>query len=391
MLLENCSFPRDDRVRREARTLVAAGYDLTVIAPIGRGQTWTEMFEGVKVYRFPMPPSARGFIGYMWEYGFSLVAIFLLSLFVFVLHDFDIVHAHQPPDALAFIAGFYKLFGKRYVLDHHDLAPELYYSRFEGKGSPLLYRALIWFEGISFRLADHVISTNQSYKDIAIWRGHVNEERITIVRNGPDLKELRSTEKVTNLQKNGRMIVGYVGVTGVQDGVDNLMRVIYRLVYDLGRTDFLCVVLGDGSAMPTLKSLANQLQINPYVLFTGWIREQEEVARYLNSMDLCVAPEPSDPYNDRSTAAKVMEYMALGKPIVSFDLPEHHYSAQDAAMYAKPGDELDFAKKVAALMDDPAQRKMMGEIGQKRIEMELAWLHQEKRLLEAYKKLQTES
>ena len=387
MLLENCPYPRDDRVRREAHTLAAAGYDVAIIAPRGDDQPWRELLDGVRVYRFPTPSSGHGFWGYAWEYGFSLIATFFISLFVFITRNFDIVHAHQPPDAFAFIAGFYKLFGKRYVLDHHDLAPELYYSRFGGKGRSALYRVLLWLEKFSFGLADYVISTNQSYKDIATCRGRVDGDRVTIVRNGPDLGELRGSDAMESLRESGKTIVGYVGVTGIQDGVDNLMRAIRHLVYDLRRRNLLCVVVGDGSAMPMLKLLANQLQIEPYTVFAGWIREQLEVAKYLNSMDICVAPEPSDDYNDRSTAAKVMEYMAMGKPIVSFDLPEHRFSAQDAAIYAKPGDEMDFARKIAELMDDPIRRDAMSRAGRRRINEELAWHHQEKHLLDAYQKL----
>jgi glycosyltransferase involved in cell wall biosynthesis len=345
------------------------------------------MVDGVYVYRFPNPPPANGFLGYMWEYGYSLLAIFSLSLLVFFIDRFDIVHAHQPPDTFVFIAGFYKLFGKRYVLDHHDLAPELYFARFRGKGNSIIYRLLLWFERLAFHLADCVISTNNSYKEIAVNRGHVDENRITIVRNGPDLSELRSKDNFEEIQKHGKKIIGYVGVTGIQDGVDNLIVAIYHLVYDLGRNDVLCIIVGSGSAMPMLRSLAKQLEVESYVSFIGWVNEQETVARYLKTMDVCVAPEPSDPYNDRSTAAKVMEYMALGRPIVSSDLPEHCFTAQEAAIYAKPGDGPDLARKISYLIDEPQMRDKMSKAGIRRVEMELAWSHQAKKLITLYETL----
>ncbi len=386
MLLENCSYPRDDRVRQEARTLAVAGYQVSVICPLDPGQPWREILDGVRVYRFPAPPPANSFLGYLWEYGYSMAATFALSLLVLLREGFDVVHAHHPPDTFVFIAAFYKLFGKRFVYDHHDLAPEMYYARFGGSGNRLVYHALVLLEKLSCRLADHVIATNQSYKRVEMQRGHVPEERITIVRNGPDLNRLRPTEPDPDLRRMGKTIIVYVGVMGFQDGVDYLLRALQHLVYNLGRTDFFCVLVGAGDASPGLESLTEQLDLAHYVSFTGWVG-YTEVARYLSAADIGVAPEPSNSYNDRSTAVKIMEYMSLGKPTVAFDLPEHEATAQDAAAYARTNDELEFAQQIAALMDNPVRRKKMGEKGRERIEKELAWSHQEKFLLEAYEAL----
>ena len=389
MLLENCAYPRDDRVRQEARSLATAGYRVSVICPLDPGQPWRETLDGVCVYRFPAPPPPNGFLGYFWEYGYSMAVTFVISLLVFFREGFDVVHAHHPPDTFVFIAAFYKLFGKRFVYDHHDLAPEMYYARFGGRGNRLVYHALVLLEKLSCRLADHVIATNQSYKMVEMQRGHVPEERITIVRNGPDLGRLRPMESDLVLQRMGKTIIGYVGVMGFQDGVDFLLRALQHLVYDLGRTDFFCALVGAGDALPGLRSLTEELSLADYVLFTGWV-EHTEVARYLSAMDIGVAPEPSNSYNDRSTVVKIMDYMALGKPIVAFDLPEHRVTAQDAAVYARPNDELAFARQIAALMDDPQRRQRMGKTGRERIETELGWSYQEKHLLEAYEALNTE-
>jgi glycosyltransferase involved in cell wall biosynthesis len=411
MLLENVTYPTDDRVRREAKTLVSAGYQVSVISPKWSGQLWKELVDGVQVFRFPPPPPASGFVGYLWEYGYSMVVIFALSLLVWTREGFDILHAHHPPDTFVFIAAFYKLFGKRYVLDHHDLAPELYHARFRDSGRSAVFRVLVGLEKLACHLADHVIATNQSYKAMEMQRGGVPEARITIVRNGPDLNELRVADTprqsrqergaehpATDLPASGlehdarqsasKTILGYVGVIGFQDGVDHLLRALRHLVDDFGRTDFRCILVGHGDAVPSLKSLTQQLALDEYVSFAGWVNKQSEVARYLSMMDICLAPEPSDPFNDRSTAAKVMEYMALGKPVVAFDLPEHRFSAQDAAVYARPNDELDFARQIALLMDDPVRGDEMGRLGRQRIETELAWSQQSKNLLQAYEILQ---
>lgn len=384
MLLENCPYPSDDRVRREARALTAAGYRVTVIAPRHRVQAWHETIEGIGIYRFPGPRRAGGLWGYFWEYGFATIAIFIVSLFVFWREGFDILHGHHPPDTFVFIAMFYRLFGKRFVYDHHDLAPELYGARFRRKGNRQVYNLLALLEKLSCRIADRVIATNQSYKRLEMERDRVPEERITIVRNGPDLSELRKADPIPDLRRKGKTIIGYVGAMGIQDGVDYMLRALRHLIRDLGRDDFYCVLVGTGTAVPGLKALTKEAGLTDCVLFTGWIEGPTEVSRYLCSMDICVAPEPSDPYNNRSTAAKVMEYMALNKPVVSFDLPEHRFTAQGAALYAQPNDELDLARQIVLLMDNSELRGRLGMIGRERIENELAWSHQAEHLLCAY-------
>jgi glycosyltransferase involved in cell wall biosynthesis len=232
-----------------------------------------------------------------------------------------------------------------------------------------------------------VIATNQSYKQIEMERGHVPAEKIAIVRNGPDLHELASTSQDLELRKRARIIIGYVGVMGVQDGVDNLLRALQKLICHFDQSDFLCVLLGSGAAVPGLHKMTMEMKLSEHVYFTGWISKQADVARYINSMDICVAPEPSDPYNDRSTAAKIMEYMTFSKPIVAFDLPEHRYTAQNAALYAKPNDVTDLAQNISVLIDSLKLRLDLGNNGRERLVNTLAWSHQEVVLVESYKQL----
>ena len=386
MLLENNPYPQDCRVRHEATALTAAGYQVAVICPSAPGQPRCELMDGVRVYRFPAPPAANGFLGYLWEYGYSMLAIFALSLLVFLRERFDVVHAHNPPDTLAFIAAFYKLLGKRFVYDHHDLAPEMYYARFGGRGNRLVHHVLVLLEILACRLADCVIATNESYKVVETERGRVPAERVTVVRNGPDLESLQPVEPDPVLRQRANTILGYVGTMGPQDGVDYLLRALYHLIYDLGRRDVFCVIIGKGDMLAELKTLAKELHIEEYVWFTGWIPDGELI-RYLSTTDICLDPDPSNPFTDRSTMVKMLEYMALAKPIVAFDLPEHRVTAQHAAAYARPNDELDFAQQIARLMDDPQRRRRMGRIGRERVETELAWSYQAKHLLEAYEAL----
>jgi glycosyltransferase involved in cell wall biosynthesis len=386
MLLENNPYPQDSRVLREAATLTEAGYEVTVIAPAARGQARHEVLDAVRVCRFPAPSGGNGLLGYLWEYAYSTAAIFVISLVLFLRRGFDVVHAHNPPDTLALIAAFYRLFGVRFVFDHHDLSPEMYYARFNGKGHRLIHLVLVAFEKLSCRLADHVIATNESYKAVEIQRDGVSEESITIVRNGPDLDRIRLVEPHAALRQARRTIIGYVGVMGFQDGVDHLLRAIRHLVYDLHRTDCFCVLIGQGDAWQRLRALTTELGLDDYVLLTGRVSDADMLG-YLCAADICVDPDPSNPFNDRSTMIKMMEYMALGKPIVAFDLPEHRVSAQQAAVYVRPNDELEFARAIAALMDDPPRRRAMGRCGRRRVETTLAWVHSCEQLLTAYRRV----
>jgi glycosyltransferase involved in cell wall biosynthesis len=382
MLLENLPFPQDVRVRREAYALHAAGYRVTVICPSHEGQPFRETVNGVRVFRYPAPRAVNGFLGYVWEYGYSMLASFLLSVLVFFSEGFDVVHAHNPPDTFVFIAILYKLLGKRFVYDHHDLSPEMYQARFPGGGSAAVYRALVWLEKLSCRFADLVILTNESYKRIAMDRGRVPESRITVVRNGIELSSLDVTvEPDRSLREMGKTIVGYVGVMGYQDGVDYLLRALHHLVYGLGRTDFHCILIGGGDACPSLKTQARDLNLDKYVQFTGFIFG-EKLRRYLSAADICVDSSPSSPYSDNSTVFKIMEYMSLGKPVVAFDLPEHRFTARNAAVYVPPNDERAFAR--VDLMDDPKRREFLGAFGRGRIKTELAWDYSVPNLLHAY-------
>ena len=386
MLLENNPYCQDIRVIAEASALTQAGYHVTVVSPAARGTPRHEVLDGVVTYSYPAPPVLDGILGFVWEYGYSVAASFLLSLFIFVRHGFDVVHAHNPPDLYVFVAAFYKLFGVRFVFDHHDLSPEMYCARFGGRSRRLVYRVLVAVEKLSCRMADHIIATNESYRAVEMERGGVPRERITIVRNGPDLTRTRRVEPDPALRSMGKTVIGYVGEMGFQDGIDYLLRALHVLVYDLGRTDFFCVLIGKGAAGKQLKALATALGIDEHVHFTGWVSEADLLS-YLCAADICVDPDPSNPFNDRSSMIKMSEYMTLGKPIVAFDLPEHRFTAQEAALYARANDETAFAKALAELMDDPARREAMGAFGRERVESTLAWSYSVSCLLDAYSRL----
>ena len=401
MIVEN-PYPQDTRVRNEANKLFKAGYKVSVIAKKYPNQTLTEDVFGVKVYRVPWfevfrkTTEAKSLIvkilykigtklGYIIEYFYFTIAAFLYSFIVLLKEGFDVVHLHNPPNTLFIIGLFYRIFGKKFVFDHHDLSPELYLSRYKTSGG-LIHKILLLEEKLCLRSANIVIATNESYKEIDIVRGRKNPADIFIVRNGPDLNLFREVEPDYELKNSGKKILVYIGVMGPQDGVDYLLRALHILVNEFNRKDFYCVIIGPGDILDELKELREELNLQDYCRFTGKI-PFDDLLKYLSTADICVDPNPSNPLNDYSTWIKVMEYMSLGKPIVSYNLKETRFSAQQAALYATPNNEREFAEKIIELMDNPQLRKEMGEYGKQRVKNELAWEIVSENLLAAYKKL----
>jgi glycosyltransferase involved in cell wall biosynthesis len=382
VLSENLSVPFDRRVWQESRALARAGYEVTVICPRGRGrdQEPEARIDGVRILRFPLREASGGRIGFVREYALALWHMARLSL---PLGRFDAVHATNPPDLLFVVALAHRLRGARFVFDHHDLAPELYRSRFD-RGPDAVFRLLLVLEGLTFRLADLVIATNDSYRQVALSRGRRRPEDVVVVRSGPSADRFPPARPDPGLRRGRPHLLCYLGVMGPQDGVDCALRALARLRDELGRADWHAVFVGGGESQPEMVRLAGRLGLEDLVTFTGRVSDGE-LARCLATADVCLAPDPPSPLNDVSTMTKVMEYMAMGRPIVSFDLRETRVSAGDAALYAD--DEGDFARLVARLLDDPAERARMGAAGRERVRADLSWEHSEAALVEAYGRL----
>jgi glycosyltransferase involved in cell wall biosynthesis len=382
IIVENLPVPFDRRVWSEATALRAAGYDVSVICPKGEGAKASyEVIDGVHIYRHPMPFQARGPLGYLLEYSTALLWEFVLSIRVFATRGFDAVHACNPPDLLFLIAGFYKfVFGKRFIFDHHDISPELYEAKFGRRGA--LWRLMVMLERATFSIADVSIATNTSYRQIAIERGHMDPSKVHIVRSGPRLDRVKTMPADQTWKKGRKFLVGYVGVIGTQEGLDLLMQSVKHVV-EKGRMDVQFAVVGDGPALDDVRALARDLGVDAFVTFTGRA-DDCTLFTMLSTADVCINPDRPNAMNDKSTMNKILEYMALGKPIVQYDLTEGRFSAQGASLYARNGDPIDFAEKILELLDDPDARARMGELGRRRVLEELAWPHEEPKLLRAY-------
>jgi glycosyltransferase involved in cell wall biosynthesis len=386
IVVENLPVPFDRRVWQEARALRDEGYQVAIICPKMKGYLEKyELLEGIHVYRHPLPFEARGALGYLLEYAVAIFWEGLLMWRVFFRHGFDVIHACNPPDLIFLNAIVFKwLFGVRFLFDHHDINPELFEVKFGSRG--LFYRLIVLAERLTFRFADVSIATNESYREIAIQRGGMPPERVFVVRSGPDLERLVVGPVVPSLRHGRRYLVGYVGTMGKQEGLTYLLEAARIIVYDLGRDDVHFALVGGGSELDHLRRAAGELGVNDHVTFTGRVPDAE-LLDVLNSADVCVNPDEHNPMNDKSTMNKIMEYMALGKPIVQFDLREGRVSAREASVYAKPNDSRDMAERIVDLLDDPERRERMGRFGRRRVEEELSWPHEVPKLLAAYRAL----
>jgi len=377
--------PFDRRVWYEATTLKKAGYEVAVICPVGKGYFETyEVLEGIHIYRHPLPPEARGALGYLREYLVALFWEFRLARRVMRERDFDVVQICNPPDLLFLVAGWHKLLsGARVIFDHHDVNPELYEEKFKKRG--FLYRLLLLCERLSIRTADVVISTNDSYRNVAIKRGGKAPDDVFVVRSAPDLSKFHLIAGDETLRRGRRCVVGYVGVMAEQDGVDTVIQVARELVQVRGRTDIGFMLIGGGSELDSLVRLRNELGLEDYVEFAGF-RSGDDLLRHLSSCDIGISPDPISRYNDMCTMNKTLEYMALGLPVVQFNLTEGRASAAEASLYVARNDPRDMADSIELLADDASLRAQLGSSGHERIKSQLSWEHQVPVLLDAYKR-----
>jgi glycosyltransferase involved in cell wall biosynthesis len=382
IIVENLPVPFDTRVWKEAVSLQANGYNVTVLCPRAKGyMQGHELIEGVHIYRHPMPKEGDGPLGYLSEYSCALFWQFLYAWWIYIRHGFHVIQGCNPPDNIFLVALPFKLLGVKYVFDQHDASPELYLSKY-GR-MDLFYRIQVWLERMTYRHSDVVMVTNGSYRDLAINRGGVIAEDVFIVRNGPDSKTFKAVSPNPTLKCGKTYLVGYVGNMNIQEGLDILLDVAVY-IKNQGRRDVQFTCVGGGPGLGRLRQLLIEKRIDDIVNFTGRI-PYDQLLEVLSTADVCVNPDRPCLMNDISTMIKIMEYMALGKPIVQFDMKEGRFSAMEASLYAdnKIGVE-DFAAKILFLLENADIRKRMGEFGRRRIEEVLAWDYSVKNLLSAY-------
>jgi glycosyltransferase involved in cell wall biosynthesis len=384
VIVENQSVPSDPRVWKEALSLHRNGYEVTVLCPRDNASAQGyELMDGIHIYRHPMLGGGNSARGYLWEYGCALFWEFVYSWWIYMQHGFDVIQGCNPPDNIFLVAMPFKLLGIKYIFDNHDAGPELFLSKYDKKG--FIYKALLWFEKQSYRFSDVVMATNASYRDLAMSRGRLASDDVFVVRNGPDLETFKAVPPNPALKHGKAYLVGYVGNMGTQDGLDILLNVALY-IKNSGRWDIHFTCVGSGTELVRLRKMTLEMNLSDMVNFTGRIPDRE-MLEILCTADVCVNPDKPCEMNDISTMIKIMEYMALGKPIVQFDSKEGRFSAKEASLYAdKENSVRDFADKILWLIEKPHERRRMGEFGRRRVEEELAWDYSVQNMLAAYER-----
>lgn len=374
IIVQNLPVPLDRRVWLECHALMARGYSVSVICPKGPGDPARERIDGVDIYKYTPAPEAKGLLGFVWEFAYSWVRTAWLSLAAWRHRRFDIIQACNPPDTFWLLALLWRVRSVRFIFDHHDLNPELFLSRFgvpQGIGQRLQYAGLRWLERRSFRTADRITSTNESYKSTAVHRGGRRPEHVTVVRSGPDTRQMRPIYPA-NPRQTGGIELAYLGIMGPQDGVDQVLLVMDELVHNRGRTQVTAALLGFGDCLDELTRQSTALRLDDHVRFTGRV-DRITIAEYLSGADIGLCPDLKTPLNDVSTMNKTMEYMAYGLPAVSFDLVETRVTGGDTLLYVPSGDINAFADAVERLIDDPALRVELGRRARERVSTQLDW------------------
>ncbi|MGE5267592.1 MAG: glycosyltransferase family 4 protein [Deltaproteobacteria bacterium] len=383
IIVENLTVPLDRRVWQEACALRDDGYTVSVICPKGGVHRASyELLEGIHVFRHPLPVEARGPLGYLAEYSIALFYEFVLSVKAHFKVGFDAVQACNPPDLIFIIGAFWKyLFGKPFVLDHHDINPELYEAKFGRRDG--WHRLLHMLERMTFRVADAAIATNETFRDIATGRGGMDKDRVFIVRSVPDTSRFRRVAPDPSLKNGRKHLVGFVGIMGAQDGVDLFVEAMNVIVHDLGRNDVQALIVGTGTELPQLKKLATERGLDDVISFTGFLSGEALLAS-MSTFDVGIIPDPKNVYNDKISMNKVLEYMTLGIPFVQFDLVEGRKMAAGAALYAAGNSPRSLAERMLTLLDDPDLRQSTAAEGVARAASLLRWDEERKRLLAAY-------
>ncbi len=374
IIVQNLPVPLDRRVWLECQALVARGYRVSVICPKGPGDPAFEHLDGVDIYKYKPAPEADGLLGFAWEFAYSWMRTAWLSLAAWRQRHFDVIQACNPPDTYWLLALLWRIRGVRFVFDHHDLNPELFISRFgrpEGLLKKLEYGGLRWLERRTFRAADRIISTNESYKAIAVRRGGRRTGHVTVVRSGPDTQQMRPIYPEHPRPDDGVELV-YLGIMGPQDGVEQVLLAMEELVHKRGRNNVRATLLGFGDCLEDLKRQSAALGLDSHVTFTGRV-DRVQIAEYLSRADIGLCPDLKTPLNDLSTMNKTMEYMSYGLPAVSFDLVETRVSGADTLLYVPSGDIDAFVGAVEQLVDDPDLRVSLGRRARERVSRELDW------------------
>ena len=384
IVVENLPVPFDRRVWQEAQALHRAGWTVSVICPTNdHFPKLFEVIDDIAIYRHPLPAEGRGALAYFHEYSTALFHEFRLLFKVHRERGFSIIQACNPPDLIFLAALPFKLMGKRFIFDQHDVSPELFVVKFGKKG--FLYRALMFFERMSYVMADHVITANATFKDIAISRGGKAPSKVEVVYGVPDRKRIHRVEPEPGLHGGRKFVLGYLGIINEQDGVEHLVRAVAHLVKVKGFHDFRAVVVGSGPALELVRALARSLGVEDFLSFPGYLNGEALLA-HISAFDIGVIPDPLNEANDLMSMNKVFEYCTLGIPTACYPLKETKRLLGNAGVYAPSPDPVGLAEACLSLMQDELLRSRSGAAAAKLSAEKFLWENEARKYVATYER-----
>ena len=384
IVVENLPVPFDRRVWQEAQALRRAGMQVSVICPMNEAYPAPyEEIDGIAIYRHPLPLEARGKLAFLVEYAFALLHELRLLTKIYREKGFSVIQACNPPDLIFLVALPFKLLGVRFIFDQHDLGPELFITKFGRKGP--FYWLLRCVEWLTYKSAHLVITANDTFREIAIRRGGKAPEVVSAVYSIPDKNHIHRVEPEPGLRKGRKLILGYLGIIGDQDGLDHLIRAVAHLIKAIGFVDFHTVVVGDGPALASSRALAAELGVDDAVTFTGYL-SGPALLRHLSAFDVGVIPDPVNATNDKMSMNKVFEYCALGIPTAAYPLTETMRLLGEAGVYAPTPDPEGLARACLTLFQDDGVRLAKAEQAAQLSATTFRWEIEERKYLAVYEK-----
>ena len=385
VLVEPLPYPFDTRVRAQVAALVDGGYDVTVICPTGFGHDATDERESaaVRVRRFAMPPGGRGAVGYLKEYALAMRRMSGLVRAVEAERHVDLCVVCNPPDLMIALTRRLVRRGTRVLFDYREISPELFEAKFQRRGP--LFRALLASERYALRRSDVVITVNEACARIIRERGGVPADRVFIVGNGPDAERMRPVEPMPELRGGHRHLVLWLGAMSQQEGLNHLIAAADELVNAQGRDDVGFAIVGPGDVHDELRATIAARGLEDHVTLSGAVGD-DLVRGYMSTASVCLGVDEKNSMNDRAAMRKILEYMAMGRPVVQFPLDTMKELCADATLYARNADSADLARQVARLLDDDALREELGRRAYERVYDGLMWHQQVPVLLEAVRK-----
>ncbi len=371
VIVENLPLPEDRKVWREIKALKEAGFHVSAISPASSPFSWWNIAEGVKIYHYPRLLYTKSKFSYLFEYINAFFWTFLLFLMVISREGIDILQVCNPPEMFFPLGWIIRMKRGYFVFDHHDLSPEMYEARFGRRD--FFYWILRVLEFLTVKSANKVIEPNKYYRKLLEKRTFSLPDKFVVVPTAPDLAKLYPDRKDVSLKKGRKYMIGYLGVMNPQDGVHQLIEAVDILVKKRAFTDFILYLIGDGDAREELESMVEMRGLKDFVHFTGWVSSYKTLRKHLSACDICVDSMPANNYSNLSTLNKILEYMAMGKPVVCFDLKMSRELLASAGIFARPDNPADLADKIEELLKNAKKREIMGKQGRERIEKEFDW------------------